>query len=137
MSPPRLRLHLLGDFRLTLDDRAVTSVNSPRLQSLLAYLLLHRDSHQARSQIAFTFWPDIPEAHAHNNFRQLLFDLRHALPHAEKFLDAENSSLQWRADAPFALDVDEFESALAAADSERAVALYRGDLLPNCYDDWI
>ncbi len=148
---PKLRIELLGDFRLTLDDTPVTSVNSPRLQALLAYLVLHRHAPQPRSQIAFTFWSDTTEAQAHNNFRQLLFDLRRALPAADSFLEVAGSTLQWRTAAPFSLDVADLENALAAAEQaeqnrdqeseqaalEASALLYRGDLLPSCYDDWI
>jgi len=59
--------------------------------------------------------------------------------------------LQWRTAAPFTLDVADFNFALAQAEQsnrmnntastrealQQAVALYRGDLLPSCYDDWI
>lgn len=49
-------------------------MKQPRLQSLLAYLLLHRFTPQARQHVAFTFWPDSSEAQALTNLRkQLLF----------------------------------------------------------------
>jgi DNA-binding SARP family transcriptional activator len=83
--------------------------------------------------------------------RKLLHDLRHALPDADLFLDVDVQTVQWRAGAPFTLDVADFESAIVWADQaeqadkasslraalEQAVALYQGDLLPSCYGDWI
>jgi predicted ATPase len=59
--------------------------------------------------------------------------------------------VRWRPDAPLWLDVAEFEDLVARAgeareageaDGERealeaAVALYAGDLVPDCYDDWV
>jgi DNA-binding SARP family transcriptional activator len=45
---PALDIHLLGDFRLIHDSTPVTSVNTARLQSLLAYLVLHGNAPQAR-----------------------------------------------------------------------------------------
>jgi len=148
---PALHIQLLGDFRLVYDSRPVTSVNTPRLQSLLAYLVLHRKAPQARHYVAFLFWPDSTEAQAHTNLRNLLYHLRQALPEADRFLYADNQTLQWQAEAPFTLDVAEFEGALAKAERveqtgdqvalgtalEEAVDLYGGDLLPSCYDDWI
>jgi DNA-binding SARP family transcriptional activator len=148
---PALHIQLLGDFRLVYDSRPVTSVNTPRLQSLLAYLVLHRKAPQARHYVAFLFWPDSTEAQAHTNLRNLLYHLRQALPEADRFLYADNQTLQWQAEAPFTLDVAEFEGALAQAERveqtgdqvalgtalEEAVDLYGGDLLPSCYDDWI
>ncbi len=136
-----LHIQLLGDFRLIYGDEAITSVNTPRLQSLLAYLVLHRDASQARQRLAFLFWPDSTEAQAHTNLRNLYHHLRQALPGSDRFLQAEANTLQWRTDAPYTLDVIEFERALAQAATvqgwQRVVEFYVGDLVPNCYDDWI
>ena len=148
---PTLHIHLLGNFQLTYGDQPVTTVNQARLQSLLAYLLIHRQAPQARHHVAFTFWPDVGEAQARNNLRQMLHQLRHALPNAEQFLQADANTVQWVAVAPFHLDVAAFEAAVRHADNatrnadrratsetlQTALAYYRGDLLPGCYDDWI
>jgi len=148
---PRLHIHLLGDFRLTCDDAPVSNVSAPRLQSLLAYLVLHRDAPQPRQHLAFLLWPDTTEAQARTNLRQLLHALKQALPEAEQFVHAAAQTLQWRSEAPFRLDVAEFEQALTQADAaeqqrnphalrvalEQASAVYHGELLPSCYDDWI
>lgn len=40
VAMPTLRVQLLGDFCLTRGDTLITSVNSPRLQSLLAFRVL-------------------------------------------------------------------------------------------------
>lgn len=146
--PPTLHIRLLGDFSLVYGGEPVTSVNTPRLHSLLAYLILHRDAPQLRQHLAFLFWPDTGEAQARTNLRQILNQLRHALPDADYFLQVDASSVSWRAEARFQLDVAEFEHALAAADAaeqvddrraglERAAEQYRAGLLPSCYDDWI
>jgi DNA-binding SARP family transcriptional activator/predicted ATPase len=139
---------LLGDFSLTYRDEAVTGINTPRLHSLFAYLLFHRDAPQLRQHVAFMFWPDTSEAQARNNLRQVLHQLRYALPDSDRFLHVDARTVGWRSDATFFFDVLEFERALALADSaerlgdrraalERAADLYRADLLPSCYDEWI
>lgn len=146
-----LNVSLLGDFCIRHNETPVTDVDTPRLQSLLAYLLLHRGSPQPRAHLAFLFWPDTTEAQARTNLRNLLHHLRHALPEAESYIDARVQTLQWRSDTPFFLDVADFETALDQTEQairagntaavrevlERAVTLYKGDLLPSCYDDWI
>ncbi len=145
---PRLHITLLGDFQLIYDDEPVTEIDTPRLQSLLAYLLLHRSAPQIRHHVAFVLWPDSTEAQALTNLRNLLYHLRHDLPDAERFLHIDRQTVQWRTDAPFVLDVADFESALRQQEQatnqetarqalEKAVGLYQGDLLPSCYDDWI
>src|SRR6516162_5694181 len=148
---PTLQIRLLGNFSLTYADQQVTGLNTMRLQSLLAYLVLHRDAPQQRQHLAFLFWPDTTEAQARNNLRQLLHQLRLAFPEVEHFLSADTHMLQWHTVSPFHLDVAEFEQALAEADAatqqndqqavlnalEQADKLYRGELLPGCYDEWI
>jgi len=132
-------------------DEPVMGVSTGRLQALLAYLVLHRETPQPRQHLAFLFWPDSTEAQARNNLRQALHQLRHTLPDADRFLYADVTTLCWRFDAAFSLDVANFTSALAMANEaerianqtavraalEQAVNLYRGDLLPSCYDEWI
>lgn len=147
MPAAKLHVHLLGPFRLLWDDQPVPGFDQPRLQHLLAYLVLHRDASLSRQQLAFRFWPETTDQQALKNLRTLLTRLRQALPAADDFVAVTSQTLQWRADAPFVLDVAQFQAALAQADTgdrERAsdalaaaVAAYTGDLLPDCYDDWI
>jgi DNA-binding SARP family transcriptional activator len=146
-----LHLRLLGDFILIFAGQQVISLNTMRLQSLLTYLVLHRDAPQQRQHLAFRFWPDTTEAQARNNLRQLLHQLRQAFPEVEHYLSADTHMLQWHTGSPFQLDVAEFEQALAVADAatqqndqhavqnalKQADKLYRGELLPGCYDEWI
>jgi hypothetical protein len=147
-ATPSLHIHLLGDFRLAYDGQPLTTVNSARLQSLLAYLFLHREAPQSRQHLAFLLWPDSTERQARTNLRKQVHYLRRALPNPDRFLHADAKTLQWLPEAPFTLDVAEFERALdqveqandtanAQALLEQAVDLYQGDLLPSCYDDWI
>jgi DNA-binding SARP family transcriptional activator/predicted ATPase len=142
---------LLGDFSLIYDNRQVTSLNTMRLQSLLAYLVLHRDAPQQRQHLAFLFWPDTTEAQARNNLRQLLHQLRQVFPAVEHFLSADTHTLYWHPQEPCHIDIAEFEQALTEATAgtqrndqhaqqialEQADSLYRGALLPGCYDEWI
>ena len=156
---PTLHVRLLGDFLLLADDVPITTFEMPRLQSLLAYLLLHHDAPQVRSHLAFVLWPDSTDAQAHANLRNILHHVRHALhalqalqalPQADSYLHIERQTLQWKPSAAWTLDVLDFEHALSEAEQaqqatgkalrralEHAVELYRGDLLPGCYDEWI
>ena len=143
-----MRLQLLGGFQLLAGDKAVSGVNTPRLQALLAYLVLHRQSPQSRQQLAYLFWADSGDSQARTNLRNALFQLRNHLPDADSFLQIEAQTIQWRSDTPLHCDVVAFEQALLAANSagdpalaqaalEQAIQLYTGDLLPGLYDDWI
>jgi DNA-binding SARP family transcriptional activator len=137
---PELRVQMLGEFDVTYGGVRVSAVNTPRLQALLTYLVLHRHAPQARRHLAFLFWPDSTETQARTNLRHLLHELLHALPDAERFLWTDAQTVQWQPDGPYKLDIAEFDAANASdreADLRRAVGLYRGDLLPDCYEDWV
>ena len=148
---PILQAQLFGGFRLVYDNMAITGVNSARLQSLLAFLILHADSPQSRQQVAFLFWPDTSETQARNNLRQFLFQLRQTLPDPDRFLQVDTNIIFWKTDEKQIVDVSLFKRALKDADLynqrgdqslqrimlEQAISAYQGDLLPSSYDDWI
>jgi serine/threonine protein kinase len=153
-SIPPLHISLLGDFRLISGETPITSIDSPRLQSLLAYLALRRTAPQPRSRLAFLMWPDSTDEQALTNLRNAVHKLRHAWPNADAFLRIARQDLQWQAarpDVPWTLDVQDFERTLSRAHEAeqakdlkaarealtQAVELYQGDLLPGCYDEWI
>ncbi|MBP0632870.1 BTAD domain-containing putative transcriptional regulator [Cupriavidus sp. AcVe19-1a] len=150
-SHARYSVCLFGEFQLDGADAPRFNANSPRLQALLACLVLHRDAPQTRQQLAVLFWPDSSQAQARNALRQLLFQLRKAWPEADQFVHADAQTVRWLPDAALDLDVAQFQSALAAAarasrhgdagaeeeSLTHAADLYRGDLLANCYDEWI
>jgi len=149
MPHPVLQVQLLGGFNLVYNNAPVIGVNPARLQSLLAYLILHADSPQSRQQIAFLLWPDTTESQARNNLRQFFFQLRKALPDPDRFLRADANTIYWKTDDEQIVDLHLFEQTLKQADAserrgdqialrktlEQAVSIYEGDLLPNCYDD--
>ena len=62
-------------------------LGSARAESLLAYLLLHREAPQPRQRLAFLLWPDSTEPQARTNLRHLLHNLRRALPDPDRFLE--------------------------------------------------
>jgi len=146
-----LHIRILGDFSVIRDEQLVTGISTARLQMLIAYLILNRETPRSRQQIAFQFWPDSSEAQARTNLRQLIHQLRRVLPNADSYLQMDAQTLQWRADAPCRVDVVDFRRAVQRADEaedrgndrERASALeeatrhYGGDLLPGHYDEWL
>jgi DNA-binding SARP family transcriptional activator len=146
-----LNVRLLGGFSLLYQGLPIAGLNKARWQSLLAYLILRAGAPQPRQQIAFLFWPDTLEAHARNNLRQSLHQIRLKLPEPDRFLAVNANEVCWQADEGQVIDVELFRQALSAADRaargadtpgvrqglEQALAHYQGDLLPNCYDDWI
>ena len=142
---PVLQIRLLGSFQLRLADQVIDTVNAPRLQSLLAYLLLHPQAPISRQQLASVFWPNTSEAQARTNLRNLLYALRVAFPSIQNYLNTQGPTLEWHPDATLDLDVEAFERCLTIVPEKgvqldafaQAVQIYQGDLLPGCYEDWI
>ncbi len=148
-SDAPIRIRLLGGFGIATGSPTISPVAGKRQRTLVAYLLLHRLTHHDRKHLAFLLWPDSEERQALTNLRQLIHDVRAMLPDPDRFIEAGRQLVGWRPDAPCVVDVDEFEA--RAADGMRdpasnrenlaslisAVDLYTGDLLPECYDEWI
>ena len=144
-----LYVTLLGEQVIT-DDGTAVQARSSRTAALVAYLVAHAGSPQARQVIAGTFWPDSTDAQALTNLRRELHHLRQVLGD-EPSLVVTSRDLCWRDTPTCHVDVRTFaierEAALAAAaagDSEgiaahatAAVDQYQGDLLPGVYDDWL
>jgi DNA-binding SARP family transcriptional activator/predicted ATPase len=146
-----MRISLFGNLRISFAGRPVTAVNTNRLQSLIAYLILHGDTPQPRQRLAFMLWPASRESQARTNLRQLLHNLKRALPTECDSLVTDQFAVQWRRDASCAVDVVDFQAAIAEAAAARAqkdrareiqsltiaAQLYEDDLLPALYDDWL
>ena len=139
-ATPILSIRLLGNFGLYYEEQPLSTINTARLQALLAYLVLYRDTPVSRQHVAFLFWPDSSEAQARTNLRNLLYKLRSALPSADQFLSIDQYTIQWQTSAPFTLDVDEFRSlsshSSSIQDLKTSIQIYAGDFMPDCYEDW-
>lgn len=146
-----MRISLFGNLRISLAGRPVTAVNTNRLHSLVAFLILNGDTPLPRERVAFMLWPASSESQARTNLRQLLHHLKRALPVECTSLVTDHFAVQWRQDGSCAVDTVEFQAAIAdasAAQTEKdrtreiqslttAAQLYTDDLLPALYDDWI
>ena len=146
-STPDLQIHLFGDLRILHRGEPIGAALAPRLQSLLAYLLLHHHTPQSRKRLAFLLWPDSSDAQAQTNLRKALTHLRRSHPLLDKAIYADHQTVQWRPPFSFALDVTEFETKIAQAAATPSAAgldelaaaldLYTAPLFPACYDEWI
>lgn len=146
-----MQINLFGNLRITFEGVPVTAVNTNRMQSLIAYLILHGNTQQARERLAFTLWPSSSESQARTNLRQLLHHLKRALPAGCNSLVITNLSVEWRQDPMCAIDAVNFKSMVAEAGTaraeqdraremrllENATQIYEDDLLPALYDDWL
>jgi DNA-binding SARP family transcriptional activator len=148
-----LSVHLLGRFQVRLDEVAVEDWPSGRGRSLFKYLVTHRDPWPRREQLMEAFWPEAAPAAARNSLNVAVHGLRRAFrARAEvPVVVLEDGAYRLGPQLRLWLDVDEFERHLAAgrrldaagdpvgaaAEYERALALYQGDLLADDpYEEW-
>src|ERR1700729_1762151 len=114
-----MRISLFGNLRISFAGRPVTAVNTNRLQSLIAYLILHADKPQPRERLAFLLWPASSESQARTNLRQLLHHLKRALPPECNLLVTDHFAVQWRRDASCTVDTVVFQNAIEEAAASR------------------
>jgi DNA-binding SARP family transcriptional activator len=67
-----LKTGLFGSFNASFDGQPISSLNTPRLQSVLAYLIWRCDTPQPCQHVTAVFWPD-----------------------ADRYLQADASTLRW------------------------------------------
>ncbi len=143
-----LHLYLLGPLQLIWDEEPLPLPRSSGAKSLLAYLAFHHHKDLPRGFLAGLFWGNKPEATARRALSQSLWQIRHTLGPASDRLKAGRNTVTFLLHPNDRLDVQAFEEHIASAreklsvsDSHvhlsQAVAVYRGDLLEGCYEDWV
>jgi DNA-binding SARP family transcriptional activator len=144
-----LHLSLLGEQAIS-DGAAGLRAHSSRAAALVAFLVTHAGSPQARQRIAGLFWPESTDGQALTNLRRELHHLRQILG-SEPSLVVSPRQLCWRDTETCRVDLRIFDierqaaagAAAAGNDAEvlahgaAALAQYKGDLLPGHYDDWL
>jgi DNA-binding SARP family transcriptional activator len=142
---PPIEIRLLGGFQMSADGVSVADLTG-RQQALLAYVLLQPNQSASRQQIAFALWPESTDSQARTNLRRLLLLLRRGLTQTDELCDITPSAVGWNPQFPVPVDLHCFEAGLSEAPPhspprraalDGAVAHYTGDLLPDCYDEWI
>jgi DNA-binding SARP family transcriptional activator len=146
----RWNVNLLGELTVRCGERRITRFRTQKMGFLLAYLAHTAGRPQSREKLIELFWPDLGEAAARNNLSTALSRLRAEL--AEAGFDAEETFIATRAHVTLdpqrvTTDAAELEEMLRAARRAptpgerrerlaRAVELYGGPFLGECYDDW-
>jgi DNA-binding SARP family transcriptional activator len=145
---PNIRVKLLGDFRVFQDGHDISDSFSERIRLLFSFLLINSETSIPRKKIAYTFWPDSTESQARTNLRNLLHRLRKSLQLADTLFEYGTQDIRVCSDALINLDVHNFLSYLASANSslnisdrisylQEGTRIYSGELLPDFYEDWI
>ena len=104
----------------------------PKRVALLAYLCVARPpGFHRRDTLLGVFWPDADEAHARASLRKAIHVLRCAL--GEDAIHSRGDEEVGIDPARICCDAAYFEDALAAGHLERAMELYRGELLEGLF----
>ena len=151
-QPEPLRIELLGGFRVAVGSRLIAATEWRRRKAahLLKLLALAPGHRLHREQALELLWPDLEPEAAANNLHYTLHAARRVLepdlaPSASSaYLGLQHDVVALCPAAPLWLDTEAFEAACVAAPCtqdpaayEAALALYRGDLLPeDRYEDW-
>ena len=134
--PARFGVRVIGSADLVLDGNRMAVFDAPRVQRLVG-LLAVRAEPQNRARLAYELWPESTDTQARTNLRKLLHDLRRALPDVEEFIQTGDETVALGPREVVDVDLWRFRDAVAVGDLDLAARLYRGDLLPACYDDWV
>jgi non-specific serine/threonine protein kinase len=145
------RIELLGWLRAAQGRRVVSRFQTQKTAALLAYLAYFRGRTHAREELTELLWPGCEPEQGRTSLRQALSSLRRQLEPpgvpAGAVIVANRQTVELSSTAA-TTDVAELDAALEAAaraggglgaarELERAVGLYRGELLPGLYQDWI
>jgi DNA-binding SARP family transcriptional activator len=136
-------MNLLGQFDVHADSLPVKLSSRPA-QSLLAYLALNAGVTQRREKLAGLLWPEATESNARSYLRQALWRIRKSFEAGsvswEDYFRISDISVVMDAQAEFWLDAERLQEPLEKQSTEdliQIVKLYRGELLPGFYDEWV
>jgi serine/threonine protein kinase/two-component SAPR family response regulator len=160
----RLKVSLLGPFRVVLDGEPVTRFEADTARALLAYLALHSRMRAPcrRETLAGLLWPEQPETEARHNLRQALSRLRTAIGDREAdppLLLISRKAIQLNPEGDVEPDVATFDGLIAACEEHahrdletcpacvqrlgEAADLYRDELLAGFtlnsapFEEWL
>jgi DNA-binding SARP family transcriptional activator len=129
-----LQVNVLGRLELELDGEALTPPVGRPARTLLGWLALHPGM-QPRATVAAALWPDVLDSSARASLRTALTALRRSFGPAGISLRADRERVGLSDDV--FVDLHEFDRLLDAGEPGAALALARGELLPELDDDWV
>ena len=142
-DPPQAtwQVCLLGRFELSDGRQRLLRLPSRATTALLARLALWPERAHAREELIEHLWPGVELSVGRNRLRQALSSLKSILEPPgrvppQPVLIADRLSVRAVSNG-LACDAAQFERHLRAGRVDAARTLYRGELLPGFYDDWI
>jgi DNA-binding SARP family transcriptional activator len=150
-----LQVALLGTLRISHDDWVTEVQFTGENQALLAYLVLQRHRIHSREVLADMFWGENNQERARGSFNTALWKLKKALEPKEipagTYLKTNHTGgVGFNPQSPYWLDTEVFENEInrillchfqdveetGVLDLQKALGLYKGDLVEGVYKDW-
>lgn len=138
-----LEIFLLGQFKLIANNQIIELPSRPA-QSLLAYLALNAGVTIRREKLASLLWCDAEESNSRGYLRQALWRIRKSLEGASlscvDYLQIDEIAVTFNRQSDYWLDVDQIMKPIEGQPIDGTIAdvdLFRGELLPGFYDEWI
>ncbi len=150
-----LNIRMLGEFTLTSELVEVSEQmnHSRKLWSILAFLLLHRQSPMSHEELTKMLWEDERSRNPVNTLKTQLYRVREMVkpitPDEQELIETGKGFYYWNPSVSVTIDVEVFEDLIvqatqkrvrkeeAIANLEEAVALYQGDFLPRIQIPWV
>lgn len=152
----RLSISLLGRFSVRREAEIVEGLDCHKVQELISYLLIFRDSVHPREVLAGALWGGSSTAQSRTYLRKALWQIQVALDQEDprdgsaSFLIVENDWVRANPCADICVDAAVLDRSFALVEGkpgeqlnsqeadaiQHAVALYQGDLLAGSYADW-
>lgn len=148
-----IKIYLLGDINIIVEDEVVTEKLSSKAIALLCFLSVNKGKKFTRDKLASFFWNDVTIENARYNLRYSLWNIRKVINRGSQdiFLSTKDNCMI-NPDLDYYLDIHHYRDILnkykfndeAIESLEEAKELYRGEFLQefylkNCQDfnDWI
>ena len=150
-GPTLYRIELLGQLRIIHEKEILTQFSTQKSASLLAYLAFYHDGPHLREYLSTLLWPDAEPQSGRNSLKQELTRLRRLMhqgaPEPTALIGADRQSV-WIERSVVSIDTADFEECLRKAEKTveagprsalllEAIELYRGELAPGLYEEWV
>ena len=141
IGSPLLEIRLFGQAEVLVHGQDLAPALSKRALWILAILALREGKPIERNRLAGMIWPDSTDSAALFNFRQTLAGLRRSLGDAKDLLqNVSPRSVSLPPVSKVRVDVLEFDACSKGDDQkslEKAFALYRDSLMPDCDEPFV
>jgi ATP/maltotriose-dependent transcriptional regulator MalT/DNA-binding SARP family transcriptional activator len=153
-----LTINMLGPVEIFRDPArplAADAWTTKRARDILCFIASRRHRRASKDTIIDTFWGESDFEAVEKNFHPTVSHIRKALnsnqPLKQNFLLYRDGDYQLSPNFSYYIDTEEFDRLVAEGETARrarefdrciasyeaAIAVYRGDFMQGCYDDWV